>query len=92
MLTRTLQISLSSLCLMSLPACSLMPEPEVVTQVELIPLEVPASLQIDCDRHRPDEPEASGADIGDLVASRSAWRKAFERCDADHAALIEALG
>lgn len=64
----------------------------MVTMVETVPLEVPASLRIDCDRHRPQEPNANGAVIDDLVNSRAAWRKAFSMCAADHAALIEALG
>lgn len=63
----------------------------MVTMVETVPLEVPASYRIDCDRHRPQEPTPDGATLTDLVNSRAAWRKAFDMCDADHAALIEAL-
>lgn len=91
MLTRTLRISLTSLCLLSLPACSLLPGPEMVTMVETVPLEVPASHRIDCEQHRPQEPEPDGANLTDLVRSHAAWKKAFNRCAAQHAALIEAL-
>ena len=60
----------------------------MITQTEFLPIQIPDNLRQDCLRYYPNAERFDT--VGDIVESRAMWRKAAERCAADHLALIEA--